>query len=66
MAGSGAHGGASTQRRSLDDLLALHGLDTVERHTAAGDALATALLLQRLLRKAERRGIKTFGDLISR
>ena len=31
-----------------------------------GDALATALLFQRLLKKAEHRGIHTLGDLLAR
>jgi DNA polymerase-3 subunit epsilon len=43
-----------------------YGIEVPDRHTAAGDALATALLFQRLLKKAERRGIVTLGDLLSR
>lgn len=50
----------------LDNLVTRYGIEVPERHTAAGDALATALLFQRLLRKAERRGIATLGDLLSR
>lgn len=61
---SAAHGGSDGGRRSLDDLLASHGLDTVDRHTAAGDALATAELFQRLLRGARRRGIDSLRSLL--
>lgn len=59
--GSSAHAG----RQSLDALLSSHGLETVDRHTAAGDALATAELFQRLLVRAEReRGIRTLRALL--
>lgn len=66
MSSNHAHGVEQRGTYQLDHLVRQHGIEVRERHTAAGDALATALLLQRLLRKAERRGIKTFGDLIAR
>lgn len=54
------------QAYQLDSLTDRYGIDVSERHTASGDALATALLFQKLLKKAERRGIHTLGDLLSR
>lgn len=63
-----AHAQGADERRAyqLDGLLDRYGIEISERHTAAGDALATALLLQRLLKKADSRGIKTLGDLLAR
>jgi len=39
------------------------GIETDRRHRAAGDALVTAAVLQRLLRRAEERGISTWHSL---
>ena len=52
--------------RSLDGLCTKFGLDIPMRHSAAGDALATAQLLLALLARAERRGIRTLGALLAR
>ncbi|MGB5265531.1 MAG: exonuclease domain-containing protein [Polyangiales bacterium] len=66
MSSSRATGTNQSAAYRLDSLVERYGIDVPERHTAAGDALATALLFQRLLKKAERRGIHTLGDLLSR
>ncbi|MGB8330158.1 MAG: 3'-5' exonuclease [Polyangiales bacterium] len=60
--GEGSNPGKAYQ---LDELVEHYAIDAPDRHTAAGDALATALLFQRLVRKAERRGIHTLGDLLA-
>lgn len=49
---------------SLDKLCKRYGIVTEDRHTAAGDAFLTAQLLLKLLKIAERKGIKNFGQLI--
>ena len=48
----------------LDALLDRFGVDIDDRHTAAGDALATAVLLLVLLKAAHGRGIRTMGQLL--
>ncbi|MCB2191599.1 MAG: 3'-5' exonuclease [Deltaproteobacteria bacterium] len=53
------------KRCSLDALAGRYGLEVPERHTALGDAMATALILQRLLPDVVQAGWKTLGDLIS-
>lgn len=50
--------------RSLDDWLAAFGVETTMRHTAAGDALATAELLLKLRALAARRGDRGFDALL--
>jgi DNA polymerase-3 subunit epsilon len=52
------------KRCSLDALAARYGLEVPERHTALGDAMATALILQRLLPELSEAGWKTLGDLV--
>ena len=48
---------------ALDHWLARFGIETVARHCALGDALATAQLAQIALRKAEARGLLHFAAL---
>jgi DNA polymerase-3 subunit epsilon len=48
---------------ALDGLLEVFGITPHDRHTASGDAYLTALLLQRLLKEAGRRGLWNLEDL---
>ncbi len=48
----------------LDALAERFGLEVPERHTALGDALATALILQRMFLHLEQTNRGTMGDLI--
>jgi DNA polymerase-3 subunit epsilon len=66
MSSSEARGADDREAFRLDSLVRRYGIEVPERHTASGDALATALLFQRLLKKAERRGIRTLGALLAR
>lgn len=66
MSSGRAHGADSRETYQLDNLVSRYDIDAPERHTAAGDALATALLFQKLLKKAERRGIQSVGELLAR
>jgi DNA polymerase-3 subunit epsilon len=50
-------------RRSLDFVARHYGVEIGARHRAAGDALATAEVLRRLLRDAADRGCATWDDL---
>jgi DNA polymerase-3 subunit epsilon len=49
---------------SLDALAELFELEVPERHTALGDALATALIFQRFLQKLEAQGSGRLRDLV--
>jgi len=50
-------------RRNLDAVLNWFGITTDRRHRAAGDALATAEVLRRLLGRAGERGVATWQEL---
>jgi DNA polymerase-3 subunit epsilon len=52
------------KRCSLDALTERYGIDLPERHTALGDAMATAIIFQRLLVEMERAGWGSLRDLI--
>jgi DNA polymerase-3 subunit epsilon len=49
--------------RGLDPLMQHFGIENQARHRAAGDALATAELLGRLILMARERGARTYADL---
>ncbi len=51
------------ESRSLDSLSYHFGLENRARHRAAGDALATAELLDRLILIAREQGARTLSDL---
>jgi DNA polymerase-3 subunit epsilon len=51
------------KRRNLDSVTQYFGVEIDERHRAAGDAIATARVLQRLLDLALDTGAKTVNDL---
>jgi DNA polymerase-3 subunit epsilon len=52
-------------RRSLDHLARYYGIEIAARHRAAGDAVATARCLIRLLAEAGGRGCATWAELDS-
>ncbi|MCH7407845.1 3'-5' exonuclease [Belliella sp. DSM 111904] len=49
---------------ALDTLCERYGIPLDDRHTAAGDAFLTAQLLMKLLKLAEKKGIKNLKDLM--
>ena len=62
----GAHLYGTTESLSLDTLVARFGIEIAEedRHTALGDALATAELFVRFLDTLEATGIRTLRDAV--
>jgi hypothetical protein len=50
-------------RRNLDAVIDWFGISTERRHRAAGDAVATAEVLGRLLGRAAERGVGTWQEL---
>jgi DNA polymerase-3 subunit epsilon len=53
-------------RRNLDAVTAHLGVAVVDRHRAAGDALATAAVLARLLERARAAGATTLAEVGAR
>ena len=51
------------KKRNLDSVTQYFGVEIDDRHRAAGDAIATARVLQRLLDLAQDKGAVTVGDL---
>ena len=51
------------RRRNLDSVIDWFGITTDQRHRAAGDAIATAEVLGRLLGRAAERGVGTWREL---
>ncbi len=51
---------------NLENVCNRYHLPIDDRHTAIGDAMATALLFTRQLKKLQHRGVKTVGELLKR
>jgi DNA polymerase III epsilon subunit-like protein len=49
---------------TLEGLAERLGVPVIDRHTAAGDALTAGLILLRLLREFEAKGVRTLADLL--
>ena len=55
----------SAEGQSLDEICHRYGVEIADRHTALGDALATAALLLPMIEALEKRGIRTLGQAMS-
>ena len=49
---------------NLDNLMKKENIDPHDRHTAVGDAFMTAQLALKLIKRAEKNGITTLGQLL--
>lgn len=54
----------ASEQQDLEDYAKMFGTEVFERHRALGDALTTAHVFTELLKKLDRQGIKTLGDLL--
>lgn len=58
--------GVEPAAEALDKICEDLGIPIDDRHTALGDAAATAILFMRLLKDLEKRGVKTTKELLGR
>lgn len=54
----------ASEQQDLEDYAKIFGTEVFTRHRALGDALTTAHVFTALLKKLDRQGIKTLGDLL--